>query len=98
MSILPIACSLSAPELRDRTAAIAQLGRHLVRAERDGARAVLTFAPGHGGELRALAAAEARCCPFLTLEVAGDVTLTIAAADDAAPVVEELVAAFGGAP
>jgi hypothetical protein len=96
MSTLPIACSLSASELRDRTAAIAQLGRHLVRAERDGARAVLTFAPGHGGELRALAAAEARCCPFLTL-VAGEAMLTIAAADDAAPVVEELVAAFGGA-
>lgn len=96
MSTLPIACSLSAPELRDRAAAIAQLGQHLVRAERDGARAVLTFAPGHGGELRALAAAEARCCPFLTLEVGG-ATLTIAAAEDAAPVVEEFVAAFGGA-
>lgn len=97
MSNLPIACSLSAPDLRDRVAAMARVGRALVSAERAGPRAELRFAPGHADELRALAAAEAECCPFLALDVSGDAVLTISAPEDAAPVVAELVAAFRGA-
>ncbi len=96
MSNLPIACALSAPELRDRVADMARLGRALVAVRREGARAELRFAPGHAGALRALAAAEAECCPFLTLDVAGDAVLTVSAPADAAPVVDELVAAFEG--
>ena len=96
MSDLPIACSLSAADVGVRTADMARLGRDLVAVRRDGAAAELRFAPGHAGALRALAAAEAECCPFLTLDIRGDAVLTVSGPADAAPVVDELVAAFEG--
>lgn len=96
MSDLPIACSLSAADVGVRTADMPRLGRDLVAVRRDGAAAELRFAPGHAGALRALAAAEAECCPFLTLDIRGDAVLTVSGPADAAPVVDELVAAFEG--
>src|SRR5919107_2373550 len=91
---LPIACSLSAAQLRDRTGDMARLGRALVGVRRAGPRAQLRFAPGHADALRTLAAAEAECCPFLTLEVTGDSLLTVSGPSDAAAVVDEWVATF----
>jgi hypothetical protein len=97
---LPIACSLSAAELPARLAEMNDLGRSaLLGVERKGATAVLRFR--HGGEtserLAAIVAAEARCCAFLdmTLRQTHDVlALTMSAPPDAAPVLDELVAAF----
>src|SRR3954447_19555506 len=96
---LPIACSLSAVELPVRLAEMRDLGRALVGVERTKTTAVLHFR--HGGEtaerLAAIVTAEARCCPFLDMtlhETSGALSLTISAPPDAAPVLDELVAAF----
>jgi hypothetical protein len=97
---LPIACSLSADELPARLAEIADLGRAaLLDVRSHGPRAELRFSPGAGVRERveAVAAAESRCCPFLTLTVAGEpdaIALTIEAPDGAEPVLRELVDAF----
>jgi hypothetical protein len=97
---LPIACSLSAADLSARRTQIAELGRDaLVDARVDASRAELRFAAGAAVRERVqrLADAERECCPFLTLRVedAPDaVRLTIDAPEEAALVLEEIVAAF----
>jgi hypothetical protein len=97
---LPIACSLSAAELSARLAAMTDLGRSaLVGVERSRSTAVLRFRSGGqtSERLAAIVAAEARCCRFLDMTVSetGDaLALTITAPPDAAPVLDELVAAF----
>jgi MerR family transcriptional regulator, copper efflux regulator len=98
----PIACSLNASELPARHARMAALGRDALLASRAGAtHAELRFAARAGvrARLEDLAAAEARCCPFLDMAIAdeGDaVVLAIDAPEAAAPVLAELVGAFGG--
>ena len=100
----PIACSLSATELPVRLAQIAELGRDaLVEVELGETHATLRFAAGPGVRERVVSvvAAEAACCSFLTMRVSdepGAVLLDITAPDDAAPVLDELVAAFRGTP
>src|SRR4051812_10697756 len=97
---LPIACSLSAAELPARLAEMNDLGRSaLVGVERTKTTAVLRFR--HDGEtsarLAAIVTAEARCCAFLDMtlhETGGALALTISAPPHAAPVLDELVAAF----
>jgi hypothetical protein len=100
---LPIACSLTAGDLSQRLAEIADLGADaLLGVRRADTRAVLSFR-GDAATRRRLAvivAAEAQCCGFLdmTLSVDGDTAvLTIVAAPDAQPVVDDLVVAFAGA-
>lgn len=99
----PIACSLEAGDLRARLDGMAALGRYaFLDAERAPRRAVLRFAPRAGvrERLDALVAAEARCCPFLTLTVkaAPDaVTLTVEGPEGSDPVIAELADALGGA-
>ena len=101
----PIACSLSAPDLRARLEQMAALGSDALRgSELSGNRAQLRFADGDGVRARveAIVAAEAECCAFLQMAVAsrGDaVVLTIEAPAGTEPVLAKLVAAFGdGAP
>jgi hypothetical protein len=97
---LPIACSLSAGDLNDRLAEIADLGRDaLLEAELAGLRAELRFArdPGIPQRLARIVAAESECCAFLSMAVRPEpdaVVLTIAAPEGAEPVVRDLVAAF----
>jgi hypothetical protein len=97
---LPIACSLSATDLRKRLAEMADLGRAaLVDARSDATTAQLRFAAAAGVRQRvdAIAAAEARCCSFLDLRVTdepGAVVLTIRAPEGAELVLGELVGAF----
>lgn len=97
---LPITCSLSATELPARLAEMADLGRAaLIGAEVEGSRARLRFSADASVRARVntVVAAEARCCAFLTMTVAGHpdgVMLTIDAPADAQPVVAELVNAF----
>lgn len=94
----PIACSLSAADFRDRRREIASLAAHALRSRTpidDGER--LTFADGDDTErqLIHLAAAEAACCPFLTLDLrrhGGELTLDVTGPPDARPIIEELFA------
>jgi hypothetical protein len=97
---LPIACSLSATELPQRLAAMAELGSAaLVAAHTEQRRARLVFAADAGVRERveAIARAEAECCAFLSMRVTGEpdrVVLTIEAPAGAELVLAELVAAF----
>jgi hypothetical protein len=97
---LPIACSLSAGDLNERLAEIADLGRDaLLDVELAGRRAELRFAraPGIPQRLARIVAAESECCAFLTMTIReeGDVLLlTIAAPEGAELVLEELVDGF----
>jgi hypothetical protein len=97
---LPIACSLSGPDLRERLAEIRDLGRAgLISVEREGGRHVLRFHPSAeiSRRLARIVEAEADCCAFLAMridETPGSVDLTIEGPDGAQPVADELVAAF----
>jgi hypothetical protein len=99
---LPIACSLSATELPQRLAEMADLGRAaLVDARMEPLQAQLRFAAGSGvrDRVAAVVAAESLCCAFLTMSVADEpdrVVLTITAPDGAEAVLGELVDAFRG--
>ena len=101
---LPIACSLTAAAKRDRVAEIAGIGRaSLMDVATGGQEAILRFRAGAGTRRRlaAIVAAEAECCPFLTMDLReerGVVTLTITAPPGAEPIVDELAAAFGARP
>ena len=99
-SELPLACSLRGAELRDRLGQMAAVGEAgLLAFEADSTSATLRFRPEVREGLDAIVAAEAECCPFLSLDLAdepGAVRLTISAPADAAPVLQELVAAFRG--
>jgi hypothetical protein len=97
---LPIACSLSASELRVRLAEMAALGdAALVDVRSEPTRAQLRFATGEGVRERveAIVAAESSCCAFLTMSVSEEpdlVVLSIFAPEGAEIVLDELVAAF----
>lgn len=95
---LPLACTLDAAALGERTAAMRRIGeRALVSAHSDGGHAELRFAPDARPEVEAIVAAEAECCAFLTMDLrdAGDeLVLTVAAPARAEAVVDGLVAAF----
>jgi MerR family transcriptional regulator, copper efflux regulator len=99
-SEIPIACTLSADERPARLAEIEALGRDaFIGAGVDGS---LRFRndPGVRARLAAIVAAEARCCPFLDLELSAtgvELRLTIRAPDEAEPVARELAATFGRA-
>jgi hypothetical protein len=96
----PVACSLDAGALSDRLAHMAELGgAALLDARIGGRRALLRFAAGKEvrGRLDGIVAAEARCCPFLGMDLTeepGTLTLTIIGPAGAEPVVEDLVTAF----
>jgi MerR family copper efflux transcriptional regulator len=95
---LPIACSLDRHELPERLSQMSALGKDaLVSIAPDGS---LRFRDDEGirSRLQALVDAESRCCPFLDFDLregAGELALTVNGPDEAAPVVRELVAAFG---
>jgi hypothetical protein len=102
---LPIACSLSAGDLKGRLAEIAAIGDDaLIGHEAAEGRHALRFrADGSTRErLERIVDAEAECCPFLDLDLSeadGLLTLTLLASPEAGPVVEELATAFiGGTP
>jgi hypothetical protein len=101
---LPIACSLSASDLSQRLAEMADLGRSaLIDAEHAGTYATLRFRTGEDTRerLAAIVAAEARCCAFLQVAVHDEddrLVLAISAPPDASLVLDELVTAFAGAP
>jgi len=96
----PIACTLGAGDLRQRLEEVAALGAEsLIGYEsRDGVR-TLRFrrAKGTRSRLEQIVAAEARCCPFLDLEIGerdGELLLTIATSEGGEPTAEALALAF----
>jgi hypothetical protein len=99
---LPIACTLGAGDFEARLAELAALGaRRLISVDHPhgGGPVRLSFKsdPETKAKLQSIVAAEAECCAFLQLTItAGDLLeLTIDGPDDAAPVIDGLVAAFG---
>ncbi len=97
---LPIACSLSAPDLETRVAEMAALGRDaLIDTSAGATHARLRFRAG--GDVRervaAIVAAESRCCAFLDMRVSDGpeaVVLDVDAPEGAEVVLSELVRAF----
>jgi hypothetical protein len=93
---MTIACTLTTPELRARRAHVAAIAQRSLRARRHVPRGEqLTFDQAAAPALRELVALEAECCPFLMLDLrtAGDaVVLTITGPDEAAPVIQALLA------
>jgi hypothetical protein len=93
---VPIACTLSADQLRRRTGELAVLAARAVRSrERTDEGERLTFADGHDieRELRATIAAEASCCAFLRMELRrteDGLVLDVAGPEDARPIIAEL--------
>lgn len=100
---LPIACSLSAGDLKQRLAAIAQIGeKSLIDHTTEDGRQVLRFRSDAGTRkrLEEIVAAESECCSFLDLaleERDGELILSITAPEDGQAVADELAAAFAGA-
>lgn len=98
----PIACSLDASELKQRLAAIAEIGAgSLISSETVGDRRLLRFQASEGTRrrLEEIVAAEAGCCSFLDLSLTvepGELALTIAAPEGGQAIAEELARAFAG--
>jgi hypothetical protein len=99
---LPIACSLSAADMSVRAAEMGAIGgASLIGAEALDGRAVLRFRADAREKVAAIVAAEAECCPFLTMTLRdepGAVMLEIEAPAGAEPVVQGIAAAFGYGP
>jgi hypothetical protein len=101
---LPVACSLSAGDLKERLAAIAEIGAEsLLAREVDGKRHLLRFSADtpNRKRLEEIVAAEAECCSFLDLalkERGGELVLSIAAPEDGQAVADELASVFDRAP
>lgn len=97
---LPIACSLSAGDLKQRLAAIAEIGKEsLIDQATERGQHLLRFRSDAATRkrLEEIVAAEAECCSFLVValeERDGDLILSIAAPEDGQPVADELGAAF----
>jgi hypothetical protein len=91
-----IACSLSARDAAEREQWLARLIAHATSVATSGSGATVTFAadPALERELRALANAEAECCPFLAITVRGDsdrLVMTLDGPPDARSLILEMV-------
>jgi hypothetical protein len=96
----PVACSLAAGELKQRLAAIEEVGAHsLIAHALEANRHVLRFraSPAVRRQLEEIVAAEAECCSFLELSLGedrGDLVLAISAPEHAKAIADELAGAF----
>jgi hypothetical protein len=93
-----IACTLTVPELSERQRRVAELAaRSLVLREPlpDGARLFFAADPATEREVRAVVAAEARCCSFLRFglrRTGKALVLDVTGPEQARPVIDELFA------
>ena len=89
-----IACTLTSAELRARRAATAQMAQTALRSRSAVAHGErLVFAAAAESALRELVALEARCCPFLTVDLRrtrDTLELTITGPDEASPIIAAL--------
>jgi MerR family copper efflux transcriptional regulator len=98
MTDLPIACTLNATELDDRLSTVEALRRDALAGQSEipgGVRMHLRNAPGIEARVRKLAAAESRCCAFLSFRIEtteDEVLLDITGAPEARPVINEYFA------
>jgi hypothetical protein len=94
----PIACTLTAGDLRDRLAWIAALNRDELRGyDHAGLMLRLRYSPQARQQVAELMRQEQACCTFLTFEMHEDpdaVTLTIKAPEEARTAVDVLFEAF----
>jgi hypothetical protein len=94
----PIACTLSPGQYADRTGQLAALAARALRSREqlpNGERLIFTDTEQTERELRAVIAAESRCCAFLRMDLARDdqgLVLDIAGPQDARPIIAELFA------
>ena len=93
----PLACSLDTAKRPRRLAQIRTVGRDSLLSV--GPQGTLRFSNDLGSRerLEAIIAAESRCCPFLSFDLArsaGELILTITAPDGAEPLAQDLVDAF----
>lgn len=94
----PIACTLTPAQHADRTAQLSALAREALRSRvpiAGGQR--LVFAPGArtAERLRAAVAAEAACCPFLSMDLhpePGALVLDVTGPAEARPIIAALFA------
>jgi hypothetical protein len=94
---LAVACSLDAPNSKERVAGIRDLAsRHLLSSRREPLQLHLTYAAEALPDVQDLVDKESDCCAFLDFDLqAGDrVELTITAPESAALAAEELFAHF----
>jgi hypothetical protein len=98
----PVACSLDAGALKQRLAAIAEIGADsLIASDTEGHRHLLRFRtdPTTRERLEDIVAAEAECCSFLDLSLSKEedgLILSIAAPRDTQMLADELAKAFTG--
>jgi hypothetical protein len=94
----PLACTLTPGQYADRTGELAGLAARTLRSREQtpaGERLVFADTPEIERELRAVIAAEASCCAFLTMDlqrIADGLVLDILGPPDARPVIAELFA------
>jgi hypothetical protein len=100
LNALPIACTLTPGDLRERLGAIQTLTREaLLGYERDGLKLALRYTPNTVERVRAMVTAEQHCCAFLEFEVRerpDAVHVTITAPQNARDAADELFAQFIG--
>jgi hypothetical protein len=95
---LPIDCSLTGADYRERVAHIRQLARDALVARcpiDGGARLTFEGTADVRQRLEAIVAAESICCPFLTMNLSshqGQLVLEVTGPELAAPIIEELIA------
>ncbi len=98
----PVACSLSVGDLRQRLAAIAEVGAgSLISRDTEGGNHILRFRASATArrQLKHIIAAEAECCSLLDLSLSeedDELTLSIAAPKEAQAIADELAGAFAG--
>jgi hypothetical protein len=102
LKALPIACTLSPSDLRDRLNLIQTLTRDALRAHRrEGLELTLHYAPEAAERVRAMVAGEQHCCAFLAFSVTEDsdaVHVTIRAPEQARAAADELFSQFTETP
>ena len=98
MKSLPIACTLTPGDLRERLALIRRLTTEaLLGHDRHGLVLALRYAPAALERVRAMVASEQHCCAFLNFEIQeqGDVVhVTITAPENASDAADELFEQF----
>ena len=98
---LPIACTLTPGDLRERLGLIRALtAEALVGYDRDGLVLTLRYAPEAVERVRAMVASEQHCCAFLTFDVREQpdvVHVTITAPEHARDAADELFEQFTAA-
>jgi len=98
LASLPIACTLTPGDLRERLGLIRALAADaLLSHDRNGLVLTLRYAPEAVERVRAMVAGEQRCCAFLDFDVReqpNGVHVTIAAPENARDAADELFEQF----